>query len=103
MSRGAFVVISTVCFSWAVAVSYVSKLLWEARQRCYRYAVQQTERHDAIWRADWKNPSADGVVAFAKSCAYSDMATVITLDGNVDDERLEHVGLGEGGEEGGGG
>lgn len=43
--------------------------LWRARERTYRYAVRMAESYDLL------DPAGR---------AYSDMATVIVLDGRVD-------------------
>lgn len=61
-----FLLAISIGFNVACGGAVVS--LWRARQRTYRYAVE---------RADFT----------AEGRAYSDMATVIVLDGNVSSTR----------------
>jgi len=61
------VVLIGVGWGFAIPFAVMTQVLWRARERTYDYAVAKSKEHGLTERGS----------------AYSDMATVIVLDGKV--------------------
>ncbi len=69
---GGLLVFSLCCLSAALISFAAFVTVWRAQRRCYDYATNRAEAEP------FNSP---------KNQAYSDMATVIALDGKVRDDR----------------